>query len=109
MALPCWLISHQVVLKPLPPHSVDIILAGLVYCHRLARGLGCVEYLEAKSVHLHKAYEQLPPPTRAREDAFLCVWCPETGGAQIFQSLVLPLRKTLCPGFFSVASTNLAT
>ncbi|CAE7512822.1 ubiad1 [Symbiodinium sp. CCMP2592] len=71
-------------------HTADAIAASIAY--RLKRDPKCRRHggLEMKSYDLHKAYKNLPLSTSAVEEAYLSVYNPRSGKAEIYEQCVLP-------------------
>ena len=71
-------------------HTADVIAATIAY--RLKHDSKCRRFggLEMKSYDLHKAYKNLPLSASAVEEAYLAVYNPRTGGAEVYEQCVLP-------------------
>ena len=80
-------------------HTIDHIASLLACLLRKSELCQCDLQLSAKTWDLADAYKQIPLSDHAFDkDAYLAVFCPKTGRAEIFQQKVLP--------FGSVASVT---
>ena len=80
-------------------HTIDHIASLLACLLRKSEHYQCDLQLSAKTWDLADAYKQIPLSDHAFDkDAYLAVFCPNTGRAEIFQQKVLP--------FGSVASVT---
>ena len=85
-------------------HGVDVIVASLCLRIRLERKLGRSPNLVSRTIDLRKAYKQLPISESALSDAFLCVYNPQRGEPEAFQTRVLPFgAKPAVQGFCRVS------
>ncbi|CAE7276538.1 unnamed protein product [Symbiodinium sp. CCMP2592] len=72
--------------ETIDPHSVNIIVAGILKRCRLLRKSGRDARLLLRTIDLRKAYKQLPLSERALGDAYICVLNPNTGEPELYQS-----------------------
>ncbi|CAE7403450.1 pol [Symbiodinium sp. CCMP2592] len=86
--------------ETIDPHSVNIIVAGILKRCRSLRKSGRDARLLLRTIDLRKAYKQLPLSERALGDAYICVLNPNTGEPELYQSQVLPFgAKPSVQGF----------
>ena len=86
--------------EAIQPMSIDMILAALAMRFRKCGS----EKLFGKAIDLRKAYKNLPLSQSALEDAYICVFSPETGEPVAFQSQVLPFgARAAVMGFCRVS------
>ncbi|CAE7790276.1 unnamed protein product [Symbiodinium sp. CCMP2592] len=86
--------------ETIDPHSVNVIVAGILRRCRLLRKSGKDARLLLRTIDLRKAYKQLPLSERALGDAYICVLNPNTGEPELYQSQVLPFgAKPSVQGF----------
>ena len=80
--------------------GIDMILAALAMRHR---SWGA-EKLVGKAIDLRKAYKNLPLSLEALNDAYICVFDPESSQPRAFQSQVLPFgARAAVMGFCRVS------
>ena len=72
------------------PHSVDFIAALLVKALEVSRG----KSIKGRTFDLKSAYKQLAVSQQSLEFAFVAVYNPTTGKAEIFQMLAAPFGAT---------------
>ena len=95
--------------ESIPVHSVDLVVAGIVYRLTLNHLVGTNEDLGIKTIDLRKAYKQVPLSTEALKDGHLCVFNPTTGQPEAFRSVVLPFGSRSSVQAFYRASHSLWT
>ena len=71
-------------------HTADCIAAGVAHRMRAARDRKKSLRLVARSWDLSKAYKNLPLHSESLNDAFLCVFNPDTKKTEVYGQVVLP-------------------
>eukprot|EP00435_Cladocopium_sp_Y103_P070288 s2538_g35.t1 len=75
-------------------HTIDHVASMVAYLLKASKGRPSRSELRAKCWDLSDAYKQIPLSDQAHEsDAFLAVYFPESGVAEVFRQRVLPFRK----------------
>ena len=90
--------------ETIAPHGIDVVISSFGLRIRLERKMGRQPSMVARTIDLRKAYKQLPLSEAALRDSYLCVYNPESGEPEAYQSRVLPFgAKPAVQGFCRVS------